>query len=181
MPTPPTITNSINVIGENPYGQSPAAEYSSWGKLRGAIIKLKDNFSKGDNSLIIDEGFRPDDCVHIRLDTWPRVDPSTSDQLGPIYGFSNPGGGSDSYLTLGKWFSDSPGDYYSGGTNFMDENDLDAAVNGATLTYNTSSTVTATSDFYTLASDPTLSVYGGQLVAGATITSIDGISGFTAF
>jgi hypothetical protein len=186
MPTPPTISNLMYVIGENPYGQNPVAEYSSWGKLRGAIIKLKDNFSRGDNSLIIDEGFRPDDCVHIRLDSWPYTDPFDNSQVGPIYGFIQTGASpADDHLTLGRYYvaTGSPTFYpelYSGADCLMDENDLDASVNGATLTFSGTSTVTATSDFYTIASDQATSTYGGQ-ATGQSVTSVDGISGFTAF
>jgi hypothetical protein len=179
MPTAPTITTTINVIGENPYGLTPADDYSTWGRCRTTVVKLKDSFSVGGHSLVLDEGFYPSDGLFLRVDRWPQINPTTSDQIGQIYGFI--GLSPDSYITLGKWFSDSPGDWYSGGFNDMDENDMDSAFNGATLTYNTSSTVTATTDFYTLQSDPGLSVYGGQQVAGVTITSIDGISGFTAF
>lgn len=135
MPTPPTIFDSNrSLIGGNIYGATDAAASTTWGKLRCTAIIAPDigigdkGYSIGTNSLIIDEGYHPDESYFFRSG-WPYTyiwNDGTLDQTayaGPYLGFSD-FAPSDSYLCIGGYnVPDTTG--FNGGTFRPYDNSLD--------------------------------------------------------
>lgn len=127
MASPPVIVPTAEIIGEGVFK-------STWGKYRTTLIVGEENFSVGDNSLQIEKGFHPSECLFLRCWYWPEkfYDYSVSppDLIGE-------GGGIINYrelppfaeyrIYLGGWSDSFPGafagaqdnlDYYDC-TNFL--------------------------------------------------------------
>ena len=141
MPSPPVIfdTNRL-LVGDSPYGDPDDLRITTWGKTRCAAIidpaPYLGNFgySVGDNSLIIDEGFHPDECYLFRVDRWPYMAQWTDGSsntidgyYGPHLGFTDGGIPLDSWISIGGF--NVPDDTntnavgYTPYDNFLDEND----------------------------------------------------------
>ena len=192
MPTPPTIFDSNRVIiGTSPYALGDFY-FSTWGKTRCAAIIAPDigigdkGYSIGTNSLIIDEGYHPDESYFFRA-AWPYTyiwNDGTNNQTGyagPYLGFSDfSGSGGDSYISIGGYnvpdtTGGGPGSYrpYD---NPLDENDCANFWEGRLV----NATYTTDADFCNSDRGTNLSEYGTNLGA-VSFTGYTSISDMTAF
>jgi hypothetical protein len=194
MPTPPTIFDANCVtVGESPY--SGNSEISTWGKTRcAAIIDPSPGtgsfgYSVGSNSLIIDEGFHPDDSYFFRVERWPYTytwtDPfptSHTAHAGPHLGFSDIGSPADSYLSIGGYNvpdstnGDGP-NYYRPYDNLLDENDCANFWEGRLV----NATYTTDADFCNSDRSTNLSEYGTNIGAIGGFGGYSSVSDMTAF
>lgn len=192
MPTPPTVFDENSfLVGKNPYTSTYDLTISTWAKTRCPLIVDYDNWSKGGNSLIIDEGYHPDDCHFVRVREWPYIlqwfdsnnDPQDA-YRGPILGWQYYTFGSpptdQSFMSLGAYNEDDGlgnatgayGPWYNG----LDENDVADFFEGRLING------TYTSDATWAGADPVTNpnVYGQDL--GAVVFSgYTSISDMTAF
>lgn len=184
MPTPPTITTLMDVIGGDPYGTRTAEETTTWGKTRCTLIEEYDGWSKGTNSLIIDGGWYPTDGLHIRVDSWPytltwtdTLNVQHTEYAGPITGFADGAGTYDSYISVGAYdnsINDTNNPIYSPINNFLDTVDIDNFFTGRLV----NGTYTTTADW----TDTTqLATAQGQNIGTTAFTGYTTISDMTAF
>jgi len=179
-------------------GQSTGASagvYSTWGKLRCALIGAYDQFETDasvqlqPHNLTIDSGFYPDEGLFVRVAQWPTTvlwvdsnsDPHT-EYSGPIVGFQDGFGSSDSFFSIGSYDwsgNDTFNPNYTSVNNYLDESDITDSLVGLTVTYS-SGTFTTTSDAFE--NDPaTYPPWYGQNIGLNAITSVTDIDTFTAF
>ena len=179
-------------------GQSTGAlagVYSTWGKLRCALIGAYDQFATDaavqtqPHNLTIDSGFHADEGFFLRVIGWPQIqgwtdtnnDPHT-EYSGPIVGFQNGFGSSDSFFSVGTydWVgNDTLNPNYTSVNNYLDESDIADSLVGLTVTYS-SGTFTTTSDAFE--NNPaTYPPWYGQNIGLNAITSVTDIDTFTAF
>lgn len=179
------------LIGEST--GATAGSYSTWAKLRCPIIGAYDQWETvvGPGSyyhnLIIDSGFHPDDGLFLRCDQWPYTQSWTdtssnshTEYAGPQVGFGNGLGILPSYFSVGSydWVgNDTTNPVYTSVNNLLDEDDIADGLVGQTVTYS-SGTFTASADAFD--NTPT-SFWFGQDIGLNAITSVTGISNFTAF
>lgn len=179
-------------------GQSTAASagvYSTWGKLRCALIGAYDQFETDaavqtqPHNLTIASGFHADEGLFLRVVQWPATsqwsDSSSGSHIeynGPIVGFQNGLGVSDSFFSVGAYDwsgNDTLNPNYSSVNNNLDETDIADSLVGLTVTYS-SGTFTTTSDAFE--NDPaTFPPWYGQDIGFNAITSVTAIDTFTAF
>lgn len=203
MPTPPTLSSTDFVIGNSVAGMSAI---STWGKTRCAVINgaasALDQFNAGYNSLIIEEGFYPDECHLIRVSEWPYKLQYTIDgttyygAAGPYCGYEyypadttpDPDVPQKSLISLGGYNVIDPVYFlptvsFTSLENHLDENDCANFYVGRTI----NGTYTTDSDFCD--SDPTTNpLYKQDLGAvnfngdtGAASGGFTSISDMTAF
>lgn len=175
-------------------GQSTTGSYSTWAQLRCPLIGAYDQWSKyvgpgpQFHNLVIDSGFRPDEGLFVRVVGWPGTsfwldinsNPHT-EYYGPIVGFQNGFGTSPSYISVGAYdanWNDATNPVYTSVANSLDQRDIDNSLVGLTVTYS-GGTVTTTADAFE--NDPPYSAWFGQDIGLNAITSVTGISNFTAF
>jgi hypothetical protein len=185
MPTPPTITTLMDVIGGDPYGTRTAEETTTWGKTRCTLIEDYNGWSKGTNSLIIDGGWYPTDGLHIRVDAWPytttwfdSLNFSHTEYIGPFAGYQDGAGVANSYISVGAYDwsgNDTNNPYYTSVNNSLDKVDIDNFFTGLTV----NSTYTTTADWTdTTQTGPN---WFGQSLGTTAFTGYTTISDMTAF
>jgi len=142
MPTQPSIVDAnCYIVGEEPYSGAGIGDISTWAKTRCAAIVDpapgigQFGYSVGSNSLIIDEGFHPDESYFFRVREWPYQDTwqdgssnTITGHYGPHLGFTDVGSPAVSYISIGGYdVPDSGSPAYAVGytpyDNFLDEND----------------------------------------------------------
>ena len=175
-------------------GQSTTGSYSTWAQLRCPLIGAYDQWSKyvgpgpQFHNLVIDSGFRPDNSLFVRVSEWPyktdwldiNSNPHTQ-YAGPIVGYNNGFGSSPSYISVGAYdaiWNDTTNPVYTSIYNLLDLKDITGSLVGLTVTYS-GGTVTTTADAFE--NDPPFSAWFGQDIGLNAITSVSGISNFTAF
>ena len=192
MPTPPVIFDANRfLVGKDPYDDTNGQEISTWGKVRSPLIVDYDNWDTGSNSLIVDEGYYPDESLHVRVILWPYInqwfdingDPQDA-YRGPILGWQYYTYGSpptdQSFMSLGAYNENDGlgnatltyGPWYNG----LDENDVANFFEGRLVN------ATYTTDATWAGADPVTNpnVYGQDL--GAVVFSgYTSISDMTAF
>lgn len=189
MPTQPSIVDAnCYIVGDEPYSGAGIGDISTWAKTRSAAIINPSpgtgsfGYSRGDNSLIIDEGFHPDDCYLFRVYEWPYsyqwTDGSSNTvtgHAGPHLGFTDVGSPAVSYISIGGYdVADSSVPPYAVGytpyENLLDENDCANFWEGrlVNLTYTTDA------DFCT--ADRTANPNSN----GQNIGTIGGFGGYTS-
>lgn len=193
MPTPPTIFDANrSMIGGNPYGSTSASDYTTWGKIKCAAITDPSpgtgsfGYSVGTNSLIIDEGYHPDESYLFRVERWPYVyqwNDGTSNydgRAGPHLGYTDLGSPADSYISIGGYnvpdtTGQSPNNYrpYD---NLLDENDCANFWEGRLV----NATYTTDADFCNSDRGTNLSEFGTNLGA-VSFAGYASVSDMTAF
>ena len=175
-------------------GQDTTGAYSTWAQLRCPIIGAYNQWNKYvgpgplPHNLVIDSGFRPDNSLFVRVAEWPKTafwldsnsDPHT-EYYGPIVGFQNGFGSSPSYISVGAYdanWNNTTNPVYTSVNNLLDIRDITDSLVGLTVTYS-GGTVTTTADAFE--NDPASSPWFGQDIGLNAITSVTGISNFTAF
>lgn len=193
MPTQPSITDAnCYIVGDEPYSGAGIGDISTWAKTRcAAIIDPSPGtgvfgYSKGDNSLIIDEGFHPDDCYLFRVYEWPYVyqwNDGTSNydgRAGPHLGYTDLGSPADSYISIGGYnVPDTTGqgpNNYRPYDNLLDENDCANFWEGRLV----NATYTTDADFCNSDRGTNLSEFGTNLGA-VSFAGYTSISDMTAF
>jgi hypothetical protein len=175
-------------------GQATSGAYSTWAQLRCPLIGAYDQWSKyvgpgpQFHNLVIDSGFRPDDGLFVRVVQWPYTsdwsDTSSgphTEYAGPIVGYNNGLGSSPSYISVGAYdanWNDTTNPIYTSVNNLLDQRDIDNSLVGLTVTYS-GGTATTTSDAFE--NNPPPGAWFGQDIGLNAITSVSGISTFTAF
>jgi len=175
-------------------GQSTTGSYSTWAQLRCPLIGAYDQWNKyvgpgpQFHNLVIDSGFRPDDGLFVRVVGWPGtsfwLDTGSSphtEYYGPIVGYNNGFGTSPSYFSVGAYdatTNDTTNPVYTSVGNSLDQRDIDNSLVGLTVTYS-GGTATTTSDAFE--NNPPPGAWFGQDIGLNAITSVTGISNFTAF
>ena len=175
-------------------GQSTTGAYSTWAQLRCPIIGAYNQWHKyvgpgpQYHNLVIDSGFRPDNSLFVRVSEWPKtsfwldINSNPHDEyLGPIVGYNNGFGSSPSYISVGAYdanWNDTTNPVYTSVNNLLDQRDIDNSLVGLTVTYS-GGTVTTTADAFK--NDPAFAPWFGQDIGLNAITSVTGISNFTAF
>lgn len=195
MPTAPTIFDANrSMIGGNPYGSTSASDYTTWGKIKCAAITDPSpgtgsfGYSVGTNSLIIDEGYHPDESYLFRVERWPYTfiwtDGSSNSQTGhagPHLGFTDFGTPADSYICVGGYnVPDSTlsgsGGFYRPYDSLLDENDCTNFWEGRSV----NATYTTTSDFSNSDRGTNTTEYGQNLGA-VSFAGYTSVSDMTAF
>lgn len=173
-------------------GESSGA-YSTWAKLRSPLIGGYDQWEKfvgpgtQFHNIVIDSGFHPDEGLFLRCDQWPYTqswtdtssNPHTSYE-GPIVGFQNGLGTYPSYFSVGTYDwpgNDTTNPLYTSVNNLLDYGDIDGSLVGLTVTYSGGSFTTTLDAF----DNTPISLWFGQDIGYNAITSVTGISSFTAF
>ena len=175
-------------------GQSTTGSYSTWAQLRCPIIGAYNQWHKyvgpgpQYHNLVIDSGFRPDEGLFVRVEQWPYttdwLDTSSNPHTqytGPIVGYNNGFGTSPSYISVGAYdaiWNDTTNPGYTSVNNLLDLKDITDSLVGLTVTYS-GGTVTTTADAFK--NDPAFAPWFGQDIGLNAITSVSGISTFTAF
>ena len=175
-------------------GQDTTGAYSTWAQLRCPLIGAYDQWNKyvgpglQFHNLVIDSGFHPDDGLFVRVDQWPGtsfwLDTGSSphtEYFGPIVGFQNGFGTSPSYISVGAYdasLNDTTNPDYTSVNNLLDLKDITDSLVGLTVTYS-GGTATTTADAFE--NDPAFAPWFGQDIGLNAITSVSGISTFTAF
>lgn len=188
MPTPPTIseTTTARVIGGNPYGSRTASDWTTWAKVRCTLIEGYNSWSKGNNSLKIDDGYHPDDSYLLRVIQWPQTIPwvdsgsaAHTQYEGPILGFTDNGGvsGTTSYIAVGSYDwdgNDTLNPLYTSANNNLDENDAANCYTGQIV----NGTYATTAEWTDAAAAPPAL---GTDIGTVAFTGYVSITGFTAF
>lgn len=175
-------------------GQDTTGAYSTWAQLRCPLIGAYDQWEKNAgpgpqfHNLEIDSGFRPDESLFVRVSQWPYtqfwLDVNSNphnEYAGPIVGFQNGFGSSPSYISVGAYdaqINDTTNPVYTSVNNLLDLSDITGSLVGLTVTYS-GGTATTTSDAFE--NDPPSAPWFGQDIGLNAITSVSGISTFTAF
>jgi len=186
MPSEPVIVDAnCYIVGDEPYSGANIGDISTWAKTRcAAIIDPSPGtgsfgYSVGSNSLIIDEGFHPDESYFFRVREWPYQDTwqdgssnTITGYYGPHLGFSSP---AVSYISIGGYdVGDSGSPAYAVGytpyDNFLDENDCANFWEGRLV----NATYTTDADFCT--SDRTANPSSN----GQDIGTIGGFGGYSS-
>lgn len=177
-------------------GQSTTGAYSTWAQLRCPIIGAYDQFATYSgpgpqfHNLEVESGFRPDEGFFLRVIGWPSIytwidinsNPHSA-HTGPILGFQD--GGSvapyDSFFSVGTYdanWNDTTNPLYTSVGNNLDQQDIDDALVGLTVTYS-SGTFTTNSDAFE--NNPPYAPWFGQSIGFVSISSVSDIDTFTAF
>jgi hypothetical protein len=161
---------------------------STWAKLRCPLIKERDQVEVYENNLIIKAGFKPEQGRFLRVRRWPGfsfwLDINSQPHLeqdGPIVGWSNNAGESDSFFSIGAYdasYNQENNPSYTSVNNMLDEKHTQESLVGLQVTYSSGTFVTTTDALnYPASTFP----WYGQNIGPVTITDVSSIDTFIPF